>query len=595
MSRPAYGGGADGVLRIPSNHRFATNALRDSYFGFNPGELTEGRLVTVNGVLQEYLEGSWVDTGTVTQGEPGNDAPQVLIQYSPTGTDDWSNTQRTTDTYWRWSTNGGATWSSDSIKYKALAIQVQYSTDGATGWTDTMDLAHNYWRLSVDGGVTWSLNNTRLRAYELMVQYSEDGTTGWTSVLDAAHRFWRWSNDGGTTWSADGVKFRGVDGAGTDFSAIPVNHIPAIGVGGTPVDSGLALDNSRDLRTPGSLTIGPSSLYLGDSFRISNGVEALSLQLGSGVDALGVNSTYDNTGSKAPLYYDLGTRTDLTVASVSTGTVPDGWGATYTTVGNNLTYDFFLIPAEAGELRVRFWEGTDTTGKLIFDETRIFTQNEVDVAAPVRFGVGNKYIMQAGKQIYVQFNGISMRGGTQTNGPFNGQPAPYFRSEIQAYDKVGMASTGVGRYGNTAGTQQYSPDQIVILRNDGAGSNNTDFLPNGPENMIDANGRILTHNLGLGDTVNIRFTVEITPNSMGQVIEAGLNVGGSTLNPSVAMGPKYELKGGAGVMQSFSVIANFQMTHINTLTRGLQPYIRSSGTGQVRCSTVSFSVVRRNY
>ena len=70
---------------------------------------------------------------------------------------------------------------------------------------------------------------------------------------------------------------------------------------------------------------------------------------------------------------------------------------------------------------------TDDTGTKIFDEGRSITQAEVDNAVPVSFGVGNKYLIDSGTQMFSRFTGISMRGNATM---------PYFVSRIHPFDQV---------------------------------------------------------------------------------------------------------------------------------------------------------------
>ncbi len=79
----------------------------------------------------------------------------------------------------------------------------------------------------------------------------------------------------------------GGTGATVDFYHIPEGHVPYDQADGSVADSGLIVDG-RDLRTSGSLTTGPSSVYLGDNFRISNGINAVAFRMGNGMDALGL-------------------------------------------------------------------------------------------------------------------------------------------------------------------------------------------------------------------------------------------------------------------------------------------------------------------
>ena len=112
------GSGGSGSLSVRDEFIFATTIARDDYFTLNPSKLQESIYVSVNGELQKYVGGTFVDVTPVIRGGRGADAPSMLIQYSATGNSGWSNTLNTaTHKYWRWSTDGGATWSADFVKF----------------------------------------------------------------------------------------------------------------------------------------------------------------------------------------------------------------------------------------------------------------------------------------------------------------------------------------------------------------------------------------------------------------------------------------------------------------------------------------------
>lgn len=90
-----------------------------------------------------------------TDGNPGVDADEVVIQYSANGVSGWGSTP---NNYIRFSTDGGSTYGL-AFKIKGEAgsnapqVQIQWSANGTSGWGGTPD---KYIRFSVDGGSTWS-------------------------------------------------------------------------------------------------------------------------------------------------------------------------------------------------------------------------------------------------------------------------------------------------------------------------------------------------------------------------------------------------------------------------------------------------------
>ena len=121
----------------------------------------------------------------------------------------------------------------------------------------------------------------------------------------------------------------------------------------------------------GSIEVLPSTFYMGE-FSLSNGVQAVAFTLADGTKALGlVNRFNPQLGTISnPKFFALGAQTTLSVNTVSTDVIPDGFTLQYTTAGNNLTFDFDFIPATAGIFKAEYWIGTDDSGSKIFYEVR---------------------------------------------------------------------------------------------------------------------------------------------------------------------------------------------------------------------------------
>lgn len=194
------------------------------------------------------------------------------------------------------------------------------------------------------------------------------------------------------------------------------------------------------------------SIFIGPDMIISNGQLGVEVRLPDESHAELIQMDYDNSGSSIPIYPKLAAQSVLNINRTSDQTLADPFTLTYTTVGNNKTIDFSVIPAEVGTLRVVFRE-TNASGDVIFDETRDFTQAEVDAGNPVLFGIGNRYRLPQGVVIHVSFSGIQLRGGIA--GPddlLNGQNTIYFTSQVQAYTNVNMLTRDdVDDTSNTSG------------------------------------------------------------------------------------------------------------------------------------------------
>ena len=152
-------------------------------------------------------------------------------------------------------------------------------------------------------------------------------------------------------------------------------------------------------------------------------MQTLALDKSTGQLALAIIQEYDDTGSTLPFYYELAAQQTLDVNLLSDIVIPAPYELTYVTFGDNLTNDFTFIPNEAGDIRLRYWLGTDDTGMLIFDETRTVTAGEV--GNPIAFGIGNPYLLAQGTQLFVRSEGVDLRGTAITDpaSPFNG-PKP---------------------------------------------------------------------------------------------------------------------------------------------------------------------------
>ena len=155
---------------------------------------------------------------------------------------------------------------------------------------------------------------------------------------------------------------------------------------------------------------------------------------------------YGVAGSTKPFYFDLDPVTDntlpgnpLNINTARNNDISDPFNFAYTTVGDNLTNDFDIIPAEAGTLRIRFWQGTDDTGVLVFDESKSFTAAQVDTIQT--FGVGNPYLFDGSTPLFVRFEGIQLKGGLASGTDLlpDGTNTIYFVSYVQGFERVNFA------------------------------------------------------------------------------------------------------------------------------------------------------------
>ena len=118
------GSGSGGAITVANDLFFADVPSRDGFFSANPSRLKDGVYVSVNGELQKYKasDDSFQTMTPVLQGQKGDSAPGLTIQYSANGTSGWTETLNTSlHKYWRWSSDGGVTWSPDGVRYSAAS------------------------------------------------------------------------------------------------------------------------------------------------------------------------------------------------------------------------------------------------------------------------------------------------------------------------------------------------------------------------------------------------------------------------------------------------------------------------------------------
>lgn len=122
--QPFGGSGSGGSLSVDNDLIFADATARDDFFTANPSRLTPNVYVSVAGDLQKYNADTQVfkSVTPVIQGQKGDSAPDIQIQYSADGSTGWANTLNTSiHKYWRWSTDGGVTWSPNGVRYSAAS------------------------------------------------------------------------------------------------------------------------------------------------------------------------------------------------------------------------------------------------------------------------------------------------------------------------------------------------------------------------------------------------------------------------------------------------------------------------------------------
>lgn len=203
------------------------------------------------------------------------------------------------------------------------------------------------------------------------------------------------------------------------------------------------IDFDLDLKTAtfnGSFISKPSSFSMG-TLKMSSGVQAVSYTLADGTRAIGLVNRYNDVDGSIsnPSFFALDKAQGLNVNDVFNYEFEGDIVANYTTVGDNLTYDFQVCAAETGILRVQYWAGTQEDGTLIFDQVRRVTQEEVDAGGFIWFERGNPYLLKKGVPLTAKFSGIKLRGNQATG-------LPFFRSIIMPYKEITLNGHTINVY-----------------------------------------------------------------------------------------------------------------------------------------------------
>ncbi len=345
---------------------------------------------------------------------------------------------------------------------------------------------------------------------------------------------------------ADGLALEFSSEAGRDafFTSRPELLVPGLPILVTTGENTVTLQTWDGANRPSSYTsamasdwanatliVGTGSLLLGSSLSLSNAQQTIAVGLPGNRRAMAVVHEYNDNGSLALQTFSFAAEQTLVINPIATQAIPAPFTLNFSTFGDNLTVNFDFIPAEAGELRVRFYDGTDNTAPVIFDETRTVTQAEVDAAQFVEFGVGNPYILPQNTGIFVEFSGIQLMGGTVTdpNSPLVGQTIIAFRSSVLPYtmEQIALAKdifnysdrmVEVGTSININSSNVATYDRQLILVPSTAASPVTITISDDVElegfDFVNASNVLLTIQRMTGGSVTINGITEV--NILGQ-------------------------------------------------------------------------------
>ena len=279
--------------------------------------------------------------------------------------------------------------------------------------------------------------------------------------------------------------------------------------GANLVEASSMTEGDSDIDVTKTTNFQPNSILIGD-LKISDAGTCAEYTYADGTRGVGLVRNLDTNGNRGALTaVSVGASDNLDINLLQNETVSLPIEQTYQTFGYNRTLGFNVIPAAAGDLRIRFWVGTSATGQPFFDETRTFTQAEVDAGVPVSFGAFNAYIFPQGVDLFFRLEGVDMKGGTPTSGQFQGVQIPYFQNTVNPVTDDVIAT----------GTQLRAGPNVSISTNTNDGTITIEAMTGGTTPPQ-------------ADHTNY---IDVTADSNASSVDTGTAVTSDDLNPSVTL------------------------------------------------------------
>lgn len=180
----------------------------------------------------------------------------------------------------------------------------------------------------------------------------------------------------------------------------------------------------EDLFRPASVGSSPGSLFLGEGgLSISSGARAINTTNAYGITSIPLITEFTAAGNTPPFQYDFGVSSVLSLAAVFDTALSDPQSMQFVVVDTSMTSGYAIRPATIGDLRVQAFAGTAETDPVILDVTFPVTIGEIGTVKSIV--LDNKTLLEADDNILLKFSGITLFGGLQTTGIFNGQTVPY--------------------------------------------------------------------------------------------------------------------------------------------------------------------------
>ena len=173
------------------------------------------------------------------------------------------------------------------------------------------------------------------------------------------------------------------------------------------------------------------------STNISNAHQSLVIRNPDGRRFMMLGVEYDDSGSSDISYIRLRSAEPLVVNHVATDDISDPLGFIYEFTSNRYVTELLFRPASSGTLRTKVYLGQSAAGELLFDESVVITQEDVDSGEYIAIGRGNDYLLDMGDQVYYEFTGVRLFGSTLA-----GVPTPSIQLNTQPFIRQQVAISG---------------------------------------------------------------------------------------------------------------------------------------------------------
>jgi len=297
----------------------------------------------------------------------------------------------------------------------------------------------------------------------------------------------------------------------------------------------LAWERAEIGTTAGSLVMGPSS--------IESAAQVMMYKDATGGSNYIIQSEFDNTGSKRPVYYELSEESIFDLALVDTDVLPSPMEAETVMTFQSVSDAFICKPATSGTLMYKTWIGTKASheGEPILFERVTITPAMVGVETKI--SIKNPVIVNADESLYSEITGVDLYGGLQTDGPMAGQTVPFNKLHLQVVSKRPMALQdemidigGIivgdisqqGLYFNVPAGQDFAIPQAEVM---GDGNHGTPFFYNAtdaPQNTVVVQGieteantagfsTIYSQHLAFASDYSVKYiTIQVADSDLGR-------------------------------------------------------------------------------